>query len=718
MDIERGCLEILFKEIPYNKIDTTYLEQRHDYSTVNESLFLEYSQRVFKHYSEDERRNNYLLLQQQMKDNEVQLPNIFKFVMNFSRRLLTYKGGEIKCKFDEMLRWREISFQLGQDIFTCAFLAGIDLEESRTTDYFAWLPIIRSDDERLHNILNEGMAENHFHLNGSTKIFELSWVSLMNEIIGRRHDFKKIKSAMQLRYVNQISGNSIEEDFYRTCQRAALYRIYLFLVLKKDDFSREDLGKIDKILNNGVLIDEKISEIQDKIDWAREEYGAKVNQIHVLDYAFGKNMVDINDNDCRLLAGERWFLYECYKAAAGNEFNDRQKNIFYTYLAMRTYFRSELIQVNRQMGFANFSNYQDRKEYFIEGKKLYEKELVSLALNASLEKQNIRSLEARICPKEKSYILGKKIETYNRSVKIGNGKKSGLTYVLHFLKSPMEPFCDAEPRNYITRNQTYRHTKAIAALLEKGSPVNHCIRGIDACSSEIGCRPEVFGQYFRYLTNLVFKSGSGGTKIRGEKDLCANLHTTYHAGEDFLDIVDGLRAIDEVVLFCGIKRGSRIGHALALGIDAHEYYKCKGYKLVLPKQDLLDNIVWILRRVNETGCKMERRLQSELEERFQSLWQEIYGGCLLGIKEISVLEYYQSWKLRGDCPKNYRQLDEGEFLHKLDVTEISKIARHEFNGKVPNEIRKIAKYRELYYLYHYDREVHNIGSRKDGDSEV
>ena len=43
--------------------------------------------------------------------------------------------------------------------------------------YFAWLPIIRSDNMQTYIIFwNKGMAENHFHLNGSTKIFELNWL--------------------------------------------------------------------------------------------------------------------------------------------------------------------------------------------------------------------------------------------------------------------------------------------------------------------------------------------------------------------------------------------------------------------------------------------------------------------------------------------------------------------------------------------------------------
>ena len=88
--------------------------------------------------------------------------------------------------------------------------------------------------------------------------------------------------------------------------------------------------------------------------------------------------------------------------------------------------------------------------------------------------------------------------------------------------------------------------------------MNRYIRGIDACANEIGCRPEVFAQYYRYLLDYSYKEEDGSSH---------NLMATYHVGEDFFDIVDGLRAIDEVMLFCGIYSGCRLGHALALGIN-------------------------------------------------------------------------------------------------------------------------------------------------------
>ena len=80
-------------------------------------------------------------------------------------------------------------------------------------------------------------------------------------------------------------------------------------------------------------------------------------------------------------------------------------------------------------------------------------------------------------------------------------------------------------------------------MLEKEREINQHMKGIDACSSEIACRPKVFGQVFRYLSDK-------------------GLHRTYHAGEDFFDIVDGLRAIDEAILFCGVTCSHHLNHRL------------------------------------------------------------------------------------------------------------------------------------------------------------
>ncbi|MEY8427438.1 hypothetical protein AALA00_06870 [Lachnospiraceae bacterium 46-15] len=725
MDIEKGSLEILFLKIPYNKISVRQSigGGRHDYGKVSEELYMQYAQSVFPRYSEDERQNHYLKLVQDMKQNPEGQPNVFRFIMGIAKRLLIYDGNEITCKFDEMLRWREISFQLGQDFFACAFLAAHDLEWGYQCKSFSWQPIIRSDDSRLHNILEQGLAENHFHLTGSTKVFELNWICVMNLIDGRWHDFRKIPGALQVHQADRVRSEGKQEGFYAECQRAALYRVYLFAVLKGNEGLKKVISKIMEKADSHIPMELLVGEIQDAIVLAKHVYGARVEDRYILDYAFEKDMTDCNQREYYLLAGERRFLYECYKACVSGDFGAYEKNLFYVYLSIRTHFRGELIQVNRQVGFENFSKYQDRKEIFIEGQKEYEDELVRLALNGTLKCQNIVSLEARICPKKSALKLYGAIKK-NQAIVKGNSDRSKeekkqsdekqakkIIYVLHFPKQKDEKFSVGLPRNHNVRMDTKRKARSIASLLEKGTEVNGQIRGIDTCSSEIHCRPEVFAQAFRYLLDLEFSCREGVHRRHDRHGWRTKLHATYHAGEDFLDIADGLRAIDETLLFCGLKRGSRIGHGLAMGINPDEYYKYKGYKLVMPKQLLLDDIAWLLSKAEETGCVIENRLKAELKERYCSLYDEIYREHVRGKFKASVAEYYQSWKLRGDNPQVYR-LEEREFLKRLEQTPLLRFDRYEFNDRVSNHIRKIESCRELYFAYHYHQKVREIGDER------
>lgn len=700
MDTERGNLEILFQKIPYYYINRQ--EIRHDYKAIDRQLYLKYAKDVFNFNSEDEIRNKYMYLEQMVEKN-----NVFSTILDFARKVLTYDGNEIKCRIDEMLRWREISFQLGQDLFTCAFLADNDLERGSDSEYFAWIPIIRSDDMRLHNILKKGIADNHFHLNGSTKIFELNWICLMNIIENRRHDFNKIPDTLQMRRKDAIDVKQSSAPLYEECQEAAFYRIYLFAGLKKDDYLMKKTEEIYCKIIRQRAISTILSDIQDVITLAKHVYGAVVENQHVLDYAFEKNMYHKNNNDCRLLSGERRFLYDCFKSVISGAFNDIQSNIFYKYLSIRTQFRGELIQVNRQVGFANFSNYEVRKEAFIEGIRMYEDELIRLAVNEPLSKDYVQSLEARICPSETTSKLKNKILRYERLVNKSNYNK--LIYVLHFPKSEDGAFEISRPRHYKLRNSIRIKSESIAKLLMSNTCVNKRIRGIDACANEVNCRPEVFAQCFRFLSDIMFESEYVCDNI-GQK-IMTKLHTTYHVGEDFLDIVDGIRAIDEVLLFCGLGRGSRIGHALALGIDPYTYYCYKGNTLVMEKQRVLDNIVWLLCKSDELGINVDKSLRTELESKFFELYEEVYDH-ITG-HDVTMLGYYYSWKLRGDKPELYWLFqDDIEKIMKTNDKSAIKYERYGFNHQIKDieNIRKVDNIRRIYHAYHFDKKVREKGN--------
>ena len=84
--------------------------------------------------------------------------------------------------------------------------------------------------------------------------------------------------------------------------------------------------------------------------------------------------------------------------------------------------------------------------------------------------------------------------------------------------------------------------------------------------------------------------------IRERREL-PQLCVTYHVGEDFLDLADGLRAIDEAVNFLNMECGDRLGHALALGIDVEEWYRKKNDMILISQQDYLDTLIWIYHRL-------------------------------------------------------------------------------------------------------------------------
>ena len=74
---------------------------------------------------------------------------------------------------------------------------------------------------------------------------------------------------------------------------------------------------------------------------------------------------------------------------------------------------------------------------------------------------------------------------------------------------------------------------------------------------------------------------------------------TYHIGENFYDLVDGLRAIDEIMTDLNWQKPNRLAHLLALFTDAAKYYELKHYTVAMPKKMLSDNLEWVHKNAPE-----------------------------------------------------------------------------------------------------------------------
>ena len=241
------------------------------------------------------------------------------------------------------------------------------------------------------------------------------------------------------------------------------------------------------------------------------------------------------------------------------------------------------------MGFANFSDYQRRKNQFFVKYKEYAAESQRLSVCVEIAENHVQSLEVRIMPEVKWRKMHGAIEAIDKESNFAKvGVKEDFFYVIHFPKSKFskKEFIEKDypvPRNVKVRKNTKKAAIELGKYFHEHPYDNQRVYGIDACSKEIGCRPEVFATEFRYLRECS-KMQMDIPWYKIEQKQNKELGITYHVGEDFLDITDGLRAIDEAILFLEMKRGDRLGHGVVLGIDAEKYYKFKRKSLFLSKQ--------------------------------------------------------------------------------------------------------------------------------------
>lgn len=725
----REYLDILFRRIQPEtllaNLEARWAEKEKyalelDCCHVSASTFRHYAHLNLQDFSTDEVENFYDEMQNYLRDHtSKRKKSIFYLIPEYMQDVVVLRDGIPYCRYMETLNWHDISFKLGQDLLLCSYLAYEDLQNRKHRHIFNWNSIIKTDNKRLHNILEKGIAENHFHLYGSTQVFALSWGCLMNHPRKISEFLKKDNAG--IRMTENLNGNlslgvlDNQLEWKKRLYIACWIRKELFSLLRsKNTYSGKNI--LESLI--GFWGFYNVASLAEDIESLREAYGCKFRQMRgsgkCLDYAIRKGYAGNNENDHnRFLVGERLFLYECFYACYDGKFNQNEQDAFYLYLLIKSQFRNELIQVNQRVGFSNFSAYQDRKADFWWNVREYQYEAYRLAIEASMKDEHIVDFETRITP-AMSYQDNIKrvmeIDGYfsfienGKHEKIADIKKYGISqdyfFVIHFLKRKQKKYVSKDdiffmkPRNWEVRQRTEQCARALKKALAQNQYYAQRVWGIDACSIEIGCRPETFATEFRYLRNITGENNDVDFMKTAVQD--RTIWISYHVGEDFLDIADGLRAIDEAIFFLELDREDRLGHALALGVDPKLHYELKRKMVLMPKQDLLDNYVWLLFRSLELGVDIPQELRSNMECKAEQLLYEIYIENTN--TECTLNEYYQSWKLRGDDPRLYQT---GNYVIEdcfiIDHYHKARICRN----KELNVLRSKSKICKLYSQYHY-----------------
>lgn len=762
MDNLRSVLNIVLSKIPTSLIVNSEIQ----YDNINRDTFVKIAGYYLKYYSNDELDNLFDYIKNEYEDQANYVRgfeigkyedkegfSVFDAILIFATRVLQEIDGEPICRYENVLRWRFTSHLLEEDIFTTAYLAFQDCREGKRNRDFSWKPVIGNNNEHLNWILRQGLADNHFHLKGSAPQFPLSWINMMNHVRSKKYE-KILEGYGNKRLSVSYEIGTEEEHLYSLYLKAALIRCFLFAQITEQEFfiannlvrnnydpdpetrkwSTENLVMF--LLKDKTEIIFYRNKIQDNIDFFRTNKGEKQ-----LDYALtGEYRKGIGKNEVNnSLSGERWLMYEMFLRIYAKSVKDQKYfNLFYLYLVIKRAVRAELVQTNENIGFDNFEKYQNRKEDFIEDTPL-EKEYIKMALKGTIVNQNILHLETRLTPRKTALQNKKYIEKYDKVMKNDKELMERYFYVFHFVKEKDNEKLlnsDSYCRHYQKRRSLQKQAKAIALFRTKFPETAKRLRGIDGCSREIGCRPEVLAQTYRYLKNHIVYAKRNKVYYDNNKEVTVpQLQMTYHVGEDFQSLVDGLRAIEEAIMFFNLNCGSRLGHALALGEDPDEYYEGKKNCILITQQDYLDNLVWVYYRIKRFSLIGYEDLLLNIEQEYNKYFRLIYGDAVSDeffeavIREAGkyfqrsnervskgysnthfnfrISEYYSAWQLRGDDPECYKN---GYFK---DTEDFSEWKRFSVNKECPRDyrIRYNPECAYLYFLYHYNPHVKNEGRK-------
>ena len=795
--ITQDTLRVLFRDIPASAAIDKWLK-REAYKNL-EPLCIDFNRNLaqtalmnrFSHYSVDEAEYAFKHIQKfelEPSMGGLKQFGVFGLLAHAVGDILTTdEQNECLCISDALLDFRRLAHPIGPMIFVAAFLAHRDIVSPFRRNTFSWNPIVRSDNDQLQNILNHGMAENHFHIGGSTDASIFQWVCLMNHISGnRRMEFRQMNLESQ-----PLDSHPSEEALFPLVIKAAYIRYFLYCKLQglfafESDPSLED-EQISKYMSLPLEDCEQYTRDLDNYTYAlrslcREGTG---EDAFIADYAlYGEPPPPLDDNDLpqarnralrnyerrlyRPLAGEQRFLYHLFQAIYRKDpVITPYLDLAYAYLLIYCRFRSELVQVNERVGFKNFLLYQNRKEYFTASQMEYDALRCRVAQQAVTTNPQVVAFEGRICPSNtaeklrnkvslmlfhatnteyySSYVqsllytsheyIDESIENLERekralvsrhfavpsdlelAIKTLQSAHQKLSYVLHFPKRAQfikeaEDYPEGEAelfelthsRDSEMRVEVEKQANAIIHARSKCPQIMSWVTGIDACSSEIDCRPEVFAPQFRRMIQSIPARG----QLYDESCSVPPLRITYHAGEDFLDPIDGLRAIDEAIEFLEMKPGDRIGHALALGIDCEEWYTFKGHSVLLQQQALLDNLVWLYGNMLKYNIP-DTEVETHIRKWFKKLFKRIYVDNLNQDKDGSILynidieDYFASLALRGNDPLAYVHSPDGlisekaRFKEDLDATEDERWRVRDKAGRGYDTISNM-----LYHCYHWN----------------
>ncbi|HEX9734785.1 MAG TPA: hypothetical protein VGG06_22660 [Thermoanaerobaculia bacterium] len=172
--------------------------------------------------------------------------------------------------------------------------------------------------------------------------------------------------------------------------------------------------------------------------------------------------------------------------------------------------------------------------------------------------------------------------------------------------------------------------------------------GIDVCGVERDRPPRQCADLFREVRSFVDRQDPATSAFPWRPGF------TVHVGEDFPDLLTGLRHVDEAAHLLGLRPNDRLGHALALGWDIDAFYKSAQSPGLSLRERLLD-LLWLLYLTTESGGELReeafwlRREAMDLVSKWGSPAEGADPGSLVDTAVDRTGAHFRGSSFRGEA---------------------------------------------------------------------
>lgn len=674
----------------------------------------------------------------------------------YGKKLLTLFNNEVHVKFEELFHWQGLINKVDLNVYLCAFLATQNLDEGKR--YYQQLNqevVLKHTNNRIYDVLSKGVAENHMHLGASGYNVELNWKNLIAEPIFKMNEIrKKVNDSKFLEEFKYF--NFTKEIMMLYVEKIKLLRLYLVFVIMQEQQSNDENLDFAKNVSKALRTKSLAEYHTYRSKFTTIEFDVK-NKLEAVKREIKKECGAYEQVREHIIV-ERWILTEMFKLVLDKDFckknGDKYENpmlYFNYYIAGSSQIKFSFLQDNIGIGFNRFKRFEADKGLF-ENNNKWEDALESV-FDKYYSEKNVDKIEMRIGPNEPAKIIAtlktinkcndkvycqhlfnnsdvdnkealriilfdknkewyrltneqilsdpkrieKFIKDYNLACCRANYKqlkkiKTGI--IIHYIKlkddsSGKNSIYKHTMRNKKTRDDLAIKSKYVEAIFANNSEICQSIVGIDAANYELTCRPEVFAQIYASHREKISKDNK--------------LYQTYHAGEEFNTLANGLRAIDEAIEFLDLRDGDRIGHALALGTNVRSYFSHKRSHVFSTYQDHIDDISWMYNLILSSEI-IDTTVLAYLSKQFDK-WMERMDTEIAMLRKTDfakpgITDYVISMTLRGDNPNSY--------ISKEYVSN-GKVTRTQEESKKISEARRNKTAGKLYWHYHFDSIYKKVG---------